>query len=1122
MGTDERQRHSVTVKNSGEAHASEGGVAVTGVVHGDVIVRTPVASSAYRHQILRIAPTELIGREVELEELASFCTAQDQKSYIWWRARAWSGKTALMAWFALHPPQSVTIVSFFITARFAGQSDRAAFTDVVGEQLAALLGQPMPAYLTEATREGHLLAMLNQAAEWHQQRGQRLVLLVDGLDEDRGVTTGPDAYNIAALLPAHATFGLRMIVAGRPDPPIPADVPDHHPLRDPGIVRNLARSPYAATVRADCERELLRLMRGTPEEKDLLGLVAAAGGGLTTVDLADLTGYGEWEIAQNLAAVAGRTFTVRAGRASLSEPTVETHKVYVLGHEELQETALAVIGRVKVLSYREMLHRWADEYQAQGWPENTPEYLLYGYSRLLQSIGGLSRSVACATDSARQNRLREATGGDAAALAEIEHAAVVVFENEDLDLDAMVLLAAHRQRLVERNAYPASLPAVWAAVGQPDRAEALARSMGDTHLVCAALAEIAVEVGADDQERAARLADIVEHLGDDSYEAVSQARRAAHVARATGAAGNLTRAAALECAIGDLLPQADHHYKLEVLAAQAQAAAASGNRRRASELAEFIEDVARERNVGRLGFDVKRAAESKDPERISVALSMLRRLVPMTSPSLDRVSVEGILTLAAEARPGKHGDELFAASALIERFSEPPFWMMEEMGPLVVSAIAACDVPRLTRLIDAIERSAIDSIHPAWGDAARFNALIHAVTEGLGTCGDRARAASLSQTLGAAYESAVAEGDKPGEAFSLLVATLGAAAVAGHHSRADALLARVPADYRTEAIALMSRAALGHGDRERAAALAAAAERNSRDNAFPGSRAFILAELAIDAADAGDSGTAALLAQELERLNRGTVVHEWKADVQRCQVKVLVASGEEGLAETAARAIAIPWLRRRATEEIMRGLGSRGAYARAEAYLLGLSERQDRFEAAADLASTAIDRRAFGWAQKLVGMFPTIRGRAKLWTALAGVAAFGGAEYRAAEMLSSLQELARLFWYTPQREELKRYLAESLTWNHCFDSADELVRSIDEPYWRETAIIAMINAAMKLGRPHLAATWSREALRMMPADQRERSRWLSSLAEAALETGDLTMALAFQSTSPYRMRELKP
>ena len=111
----------------------------------------------------RIAPPELLGREHELTELAQFCTAAEAGPYRWWRAPAWAGKSALMSWFVLHPPAGVRVVSFFITARFAGQSDRIAFTDVVVEQLAELLDEPMPA-MTDATRELCFLYLLARTA----------------------------------------------------------------------------------------------------------------------------------------------------------------------------------------------------------------------------------------------------------------------------------------------------------------------------------------------------------------------------------------------------------------------------------------------------------------------------------------------------------------------------------------------------------------------------------------------------------------------------------------------------------------------------------------------------------------------------------------------------------------------------------------------------------------------------------------------------------------------------------------------------------------------------------------------------------------------------------------------
>ena len=205
-------------------------------------------------------------RDSELTELASFCTASEGASYVWWQAGPWAGKSALLSSFVLYPPAEVagqvTIVSFFITARLAAQDTRDAFTEVLMEQLAAVLGRSLPLVLTEAIREQVLLGLLSDAASTCRDAGGRLVLVVDGLDEDRGVTTGPDSHSIAGLLPADPPSGMRVIVAGRQNPPVPDDVPDWHPLRDPAIIRPLSASPHARKVERLARQELQRLLRG--------------------------------------------------------------------------------------------------------------------------------------------------------------------------------------------------------------------------------------------------------------------------------------------------------------------------------------------------------------------------------------------------------------------------------------------------------------------------------------------------------------------------------------------------------------------------------------------------------------------------------------------------------------------------------------------------------------------------------------------------------------------------------------------------------------------------------------------------------------------------------------------
>jgi hypothetical protein len=427
-------------------------------------------SSGYIEQVRRIAPEVLSDREAELADLADFCTREPGSPYMWWCAGGWAGKSALLSWFVLHPPPGVDVLSFFVTARFAGQSDHVAFTEVLLEQLAVLLRQELPSLLSPATREGHFLRMLAEAALACEAAGRRLVLVVDGLDEDTGVTAGYDAYSVAALLPRDPAHGLRVIVSARPDPPVPADVPADHPLRDPGIVRSLSRSQRAEVIRADAERGLRRILSGTGLEQDLLGLITAAGGGLTGSDVAEMTGESEYDVRRILHSVSGRSF---ASREMHWQPGI----VYVLAHEDLQGTALEALGGKRLADARGRLRAWAEGFQEASWPAATPEYLLRGYFQMLVSDGNAPGALGCALDRARHDRMRELAGGDASALAEISAAQRMILSRPVPDLTAMARLARHRDELTARNAWiPVRLPAVWAGLGQAARAEELARS----------------------------------------------------------------------------------------------------------------------------------------------------------------------------------------------------------------------------------------------------------------------------------------------------------------------------------------------------------------------------------------------------------------------------------------------------------------------------------------------------------------------------------------------------------------------------------------------------------------------------------------------------------------------
>ena len=440
--------------------------------------------SAYLAQVERIVPAELLGRAKELDELEEFCTTPDRGSYLWLRAPAWAGKSALMSWFVLHPPPGVQVVSFFVTARFSSQDDHVAFADAILEQTLALRGQPVPPLLTESTRDAHMLTELNEMAAMCLARAERLVLVVDGLDEDRG----GNGHSIAALLPARPIAGMRVIVTGRPNPPLPPDVREDHPLHDPATVRTLAQSPRAALTRASTQMELKRLLTDRSGDRDLLGLVTAAGGGLTTRDLAELTDRQVWQVEDRLRATAGRTFVTRAS-------TWRNHETYVLGHEELQKEAISLLGDEELGVYRRRLHDWSDVYARRGWPEDTPDFLLQGYFRLVQATGPLERLVGLVTDAARQTCMLARSGAESAAATELTMALDAILSREPTDLAAMAVVAVHRDVMVRRNRnISADLPALWAKLGAFTRAEALAQSINDPGQRAAAFQSIAAVV----------------------------------------------------------------------------------------------------------------------------------------------------------------------------------------------------------------------------------------------------------------------------------------------------------------------------------------------------------------------------------------------------------------------------------------------------------------------------------------------------------------------------------------------------------------------------------------------------------------------------------------------------
>ncbi|TDQ00689.1 hypothetical protein [Labedaea rhizosphaerae] len=976
----------VVARDTGDA-AVVAGVANTGVITGSVTVTgRPVARSVYRRQALRIMPDRLFDREAELARLVEFCAAADGPSYSWLRAPAWAGKSALMASLAAAPPGGVRIVPFFVTSRWAEQNDHVAFTDVVTEQLAELLSEPVPEAMP-ATRGLVFDDLLERAAALCVSRGERLVLLVDGLDEDRGVVAGPNAHSIAALLPAPTPPGLRVLVSGRPSPPIPSDVPARHPLRDKAIVWDLTPSRLAQVVREDMLRELDAALYGAPIERDLVGLVTSARGGLSTRDIGELTGLSTHEVHRHLNTVAGRTFMGRPSHWF-------DHDVYVLGHEDLQVAATEQLGADELARYRQKLHQWADGYREKGWPTDTPEYLLRGYFRLLQQERDLDRMLGCGTDTARHDRMLDLTGGDSVALAEIAAASDAFTALDPPDLVAVSRLAVHYDSLSRRNAdIPPELAVVWAAVGHTVRAENLADSMTDPADRVLALVQIARQAHTshhtvdDLLRRALTTTRSIREPGKRTWALTTVATALAEVERPGDARQVLDEATAngfpepwvqpflatAAASLGDPTLVVELARRLDdqqLFAVAAARRAQAGDTRQADE---FLDHIALpDQKVWAAGMVAEGFAAAHDWERAIAAVDaaeagamlvsdepsrshMFGQLARVCALAGDPARAEQLIDKAATTAGNVSSDHrhgpLARAAAAVGRWDEA-VRIATSMSGSAVPAELAKDAAKAGRIELA------DELAAGISDTKARLAVTASLARIAADAGDRERAIALADAIETTARSAAAHFAKP----DTLAAVITALATTGHVSDAAALATSIPEQrHRNRALAAVAGAAPAE-HRDTAAALA-----RSIDD--PDDAARALADVAMTAATAGDLADAIALAEE-------AVTMAAALDPSFDQIGQLPAFGLAARTYAVAgqpdRAVATTNLltnetfRETVRTTVATAAAQAGRYADAVAIARTATVKRDRLYTLAIIASTAVDTRDLDVARDIV------------------------------------------------------------------------------------------------------------------------------------------------------------
>ena len=198
------------------------------------------AKAAELSHAAETAPSKLLDRENELQTLSDYC--KNDSGYFTLQAPAWHGKSALLSWFFLHPPQDTEVVGFFVTMREARWSDGDAFENSIKAQLRNILKRYEK--WSDSFVSSTLLSLMEYAAKVIGELGRRLVLIVDALDEDRSGER--ELSYILRRLPKNNIANLVIILSSRPNPNMQdvANLDNNHPARN-CTIHLLTQSPHA-------------------------------------------------------------------------------------------------------------------------------------------------------------------------------------------------------------------------------------------------------------------------------------------------------------------------------------------------------------------------------------------------------------------------------------------------------------------------------------------------------------------------------------------------------------------------------------------------------------------------------------------------------------------------------------------------------------------------------------------------------------------------------------------------------------------------------------------------------------------------------------------------------------
>ena len=422
-----------------------------------------------------IVPEELFQRDDELKLLNEICS--NDTGYFLLEANAYTGKSALLSWFFLNPPKDVWMVGYFLVRRI-GWADSERFEESIKSQLIALIA---PSFIDEqriVLKEKSITQLLNEAATIAQKHNRKLVVVIDGLDEN--INANQHKPPVLNLLPKKELQNVIVILSCRPNPNAfdNAFLLSDHIARKSKVYK-LSQSQYVKDIQLAAQAELQALCE-EENAKRVIAFLATAQGALTITDLCVLADVKyQIDVKNIFSSSTGRTFI---SITSESMPiTKKADKRFTFSHEVLERQAIKDFVGNNAQQYIEKLNDWCDVYRNQKWPLDTPDYLLEDYLRLLKNTGQWERLADLLIDHIYISAISKNTLSCSSYLRIINNTIDALTKKQTIDYLRIGLLTESREWFSSRdNNIPRQMPLLFARLGHCEIAQSMTNTMSDT------------------------------------------------------------------------------------------------------------------------------------------------------------------------------------------------------------------------------------------------------------------------------------------------------------------------------------------------------------------------------------------------------------------------------------------------------------------------------------------------------------------------------------------------------------------------------------------------------------------------------------------------------------------